>query len=237
MIIHFDYFFTPVKNCIYFLFYFLQMDMHMIDGVNEINLSLTFLSSLTSNFLALKVTKESKGCFSKKLGRPSHITVPRRSKAVFFSTVPAKSIVPFENPPPRRSPPCYIYFCNFIYVCNQSKMNKIFSLTNFSFDFAGTVDFAGTMDFVGTVDFGGTMEKKTAFGLRGTVICEGLRSFFEKQLLNSFFTLTIRKLMVGDDKKVNGRLISLTLQSRACPFDESKKKESKYHFSRKEIKK
>jgi len=74
----------------------------------------------------------------------------------------------------------------------------------------GTVDFASTVDFARTVDFGDTVEKKTAFGLLGTVICEGLQTFFEKQLLDSFFTLRTRKLMVGDDKKVSGRLISLT---------------------------
>jgi len=73
------------------------------------------------------------------------------------------------------------------------------------------------VEFAGTVDFRGTVEKKTAFGLRGTMICEGLRSVFEKQLLDSFFTLTARKLMVYDGKKVNGRLISLT-PSITCQF-------------------
>ena len=73
------------------------------------------------------------------------------------------------------------------------------------------------MDFAGTVDFRGMVEKKTTFGLRDTMICEGLQSFFENQLLDSFFTLTARKLMVGDGKKVNGRLILLT-PSITCQF-------------------
>jgi len=90
-----------------FIFYFYQTNWHVIEGVNEINLPLTFLPSYTINFLAVKVKKESKSCFSKTLRKPSHIIVPRRPKAVFFSTVPLKSTVPanstvpFENPPPR----------------------------------------------------------------------------------------------------------------------------------------
>ena len=88
------------------------------------------------------------------------------------------------------------------------------------------------------MDFAGTMEKKIAFGLQGTVICKGLRSFFEKQLLDSFFTLTARKVMIDDDKKVNGRLISLT-PSITCVslFVESKKKKDKCHFPHKRVKK